>query len=47
MVVALEPITAMGSTSYIEKPKINNWNLYTTQGDLGAQREYTIVITDS
>ena len=47
MVVALEPITAMGSTSYIEKPKINNWNLYTAQGDLGAQREYTIVITDS
>lgn len=47
MVVALEPITAMFSTSYIEKPKINTWNLYTAQGDLWAQWEYTILITDT
>jgi methionyl aminopeptidase len=47
MVVALEPITAMWSTSYIEKPKVNNWNLYTTQWDLWAQWEYTILITET
>jgi methionyl aminopeptidase len=46
MVIALEPITAMGSTSYIEKPKINDRNLYTAQWDLGAQWEYTILITE-
>jgi len=44
MVVALEPITAITSNSFIEKPG-NAWNLYTEQGDLGAQREYTVVIT--
>lgn len=47
MVVALEPITALTSTSYIEKPKINSWNLYTAQGDLWAQWEYTILITET
>lgn len=47
MVVALEPITAMWSTGYIEKPKINDWNLYTQQWDLWAQWEYTLLITDS
>jgi methionyl aminopeptidase len=46
MVIALEPITAMWSKGYIEKPKINNWNLYTEQGDLGCQWEYTLVITE-
>ncbi len=46
MVIALEPITAMGSTSYIEKPKINSRNLYTAQWDLWAQWEYTILITE-
>lgn len=47
MVVALEPITAMWSTWYREKPKVNNWNLYTMQWDLGAQWEYTILITET
>lgn len=47
MVVALEPITALHSTGYKEKPKINDWNLYTQEGDLGAQWEYTIHITES
>ncbi len=47
MVVALEPITAMWSTGYIEKPKINDWNLYTQQWDLWAQWEYTILITET
>jgi methionyl aminopeptidase len=46
MVVALEPITAKTSESYIED-KINGWNLYTKHGDLGAQREYTVAITDN
>jgi len=44
MVCAIEPITALSSESYIEKPG-NDWNLYTAQGDLGAQWEYTIVVT--
>ena len=43
MVVALEPITAQTSESYIED-KINKRNLYTKHGDLGAQREYTVAI---
>lgn len=47
MVIALEPITAMWSVSYREKPKINNWNLYTMQWDLWAQREYTLLITET
>lgn len=47
MVVALEPITAMWSTWYREKPKVNNWNLYTMQWDLWAQWEYTILITET
>lgn len=46
MVIALEPITAQSSESYIED-KINGWNLYTKHGDLGAQREYTVAITDN
>lgn len=45
MVVALEPITAQTSSSYIEDP--NGWNLYTKHGDLGAQWEYTVAITDN
>ncbi len=44
MVCAIEPITALWSESYIEKPW-NERNLYTSQGDLWAQREYTILIT--
>ncbi len=46
MVVALEPITAQTSQSFIEDPT-NGWNLYTEQGDLWAQREYTVLITDN
>lgn len=46
MVVALEPITAQTSTSYIED-KTNGRNLYTKNGDLWAQREYTVAVTDN
>lgn len=46
MVIALEPIIAVTSTHYIED-KINKRNLYTEHGDLGAQREYTVAITDN
>lgn len=46
MVVALEPITAIRSTDFYED-KENGWNLYTTHGDLGAQWEYMIVITEN
>lgn len=46
MVVALEPITAQTSESYIED-KINKRNLYTKHGDLWAQREYTVAIGDN
>lgn len=46
MVVALEPITAIKSNVYVEKKWVD-WNLYTKKGDLWAQREYTLVITDS
>ncbi|MFA6255801.1 MAG: type I methionyl aminopeptidase [Candidatus Absconditabacterales bacterium] len=44
MVLAFEPITAVTSTDFGTKPG-NNWNLYCKKGDLGAQREYTILIT--
>ncbi len=46
MVVALEPIIARTSEKYIED-KVNKRNLYTCNGDLGAQREYTVDITDN
>jgi methionyl aminopeptidase len=46
MIVALEPITAVTSTDYRTKGK-NTWNLYTTDGDLGCQREYTLLITEN
>lgn len=46
MVIALEPITAQTSESYVEDPT-NGRNLYTQNGDLWAQREYTLVITDN
>lgn len=45
MIVALEPITAIKSTVYKEKKWIPR-NLYTKKWDLGAQREYTILITE-
>ncbi len=46
MVVALEPITAQTSNRYVEQQGIDR-NLYTEQGDLGAQWEYTVLITDN
>lgn len=46
MVVALEPITAQTSESYVED-KINGRNLYTKHWDLWAQREYTVAIWDN
>lgn len=42
-VIALEPITAVRSTDFKHKPH-NERNLYTTKGDLWAQREYTLAI---
>lgn len=45
MVIALEPITAIKSDNYIEWT--NGWNLYTKHGDLWAQWEYTVAITDN
>lgn len=46
MIIALEPITAITSTDYRNKP-INDRNLYTTDGDLGCQWEYSLLITDN
>lgn len=44
MVLAFEPITAVTSTDFKHKPG-NERNLYCKDGDLWAQREYTILIT--
>ncbi len=46
MVLAFEPITAVTSTDFVSKPK-NDWNLYCKKWDLWAQREYTILITET
>lgn len=46
MVVALEPITSLYSKDIISK-KWNERNLYTKDWDLGAQWEYTVLITES
>lgn len=45
MVLAFEPITAITSTDFQHK-SWNERNLYCKDGDLWAQREYTIAITD-
>ena len=45
MTIALEPITSIRSDDYITQ-QWNRRNLYTKYGDLGAQREYTLVVTD-
>ena len=45
MVLAFEPITAVNSTDFMHK-RGNDWNLYCKNGDLWAQWEYTILITD-
>lgn len=47
LIIAVEPITAITSTDYTEKPQINNRNLYTAHGDIGCQWEYTLLITDN
>ena len=46
MVLAFEPITAVSSTDFVHRPG-NDWNLYCKGKDLWAQREYTILITDT
>lgn len=43
-VIAIEPITALWSESYSEKRWVKH-NLYTSLWDLGAQREYTLLVT--
>lgn len=45
MVLAFEPITAVTSTDFVAK-RWNDRNLYCKKGDLWAQREYTILITE-
>lgn len=45
MVLAFEPITAVNSTDFMHK-RGNDWNLYCKNGDLWAQWEYTILITE-
>ncbi len=45
MVLAFEPITAIDSTDFVGRPG-NDRNLYCEEGDIGAQWEYTILITD-
>ncbi len=46
MVVALEPITAVTSKTTVEKIGIP-WNLYTKWGDIWAQWEYMLLITQN
>lgn len=46
MVICLEPITAITSNDIVEK-EWQDWNLYTKKWDLGAQREYMVLITES
>lgn len=46
MVVALEPITAIKSDDIVLWNK-NDWNLYCKKWDIGAQWEYSILITEN
>ena len=46
MVLAFEPITAIQSEDF-EMRWWNDWNLYTKKRDLGAHREYTVLITET
>lgn len=46
MVLAFEPITAVESKDFKSKPG-NDWNLYCNKWDIWAQREYTILITET
>ncbi len=43
MVLCFEPITSLMSTDFYQHP--GNESLYTDHGDLGAQREYMVLIT--
>ena len=43
MSFAIEPITAIESTSWVEK-KTGDWLLYCEKWDLGAQWEYTVIV---
>lgn len=45
MVLAFEPITAITSTDFEHRDSA--WNLYCKNNDLGAHREYTVVITET
>ena len=45
MTMAIEPITALRSTKYVEKKGIP-FDLFTEHGDIGAQWEYTVIITN-
>jgi methionyl aminopeptidase len=45
MVIALEPITAEISQDYTTHK--NKRNLITQHGDLGCQREYTVLVTET
>lgn len=45
MIVALEPITAIKSDDVVYHE--SDWNLYCRKGDLGAQWEYTVLITEN
>lgn len=43
MVICLEPITAVTSKDFVEKPW-DSWSLYTLDWDLWAQREYMVLV---
>lgn len=45
MIIALEPITAIQSDDVVYHE--SDWNLYCRKGDLGAQWEYTVLITEN
>ena len=46
MCVCLEPITAYTSSSFREKRNHPD-NLYTSDGDMGVQREYCVIVTET
>ena len=46
MVIAIEPITAVVSDDVVYWD-LNDWNLYTKKWDIGAQWEYTVLITEN
>jgi len=46
MAFAIEPITAVESTDWVEK-KPGDWPLYCKKWDLGAQWEYTVIVDNN